>query len=524
MKYSHSVPLLLLLVFLALPGWGNTADSLVRWNDINFSSPFERSVFSASLKGNDKDYLKLFLANSSTADSEARLFEQKINEAIREIESSGALKKKNDKKVKQIYNIIHDRFLIKYQLENRFYEIIKTGNYNCVTATALYAIIFEKLSIPYAIKEEPTHVYLVAYPSTENILVETTAPFSGLLAFDAAFKANYVNTLRNQKIIGGSESLGSVDELFNKYYFGKENITLYQLVGIHYMNDGLFKRDHDDLAGAYEQLKKAYLYYPCTRSEYLLMIFTAAQLEDSNLDPMKRATLVGQISRFKSSGITPEMVKGEFYQITQTVLSKNNDKELYRKCYEETLKNITDPEIANEISYIYYFENGRVFYNQGNYIRAKPFFSQALLLQPNNVDLGGVFVSCLAQSFRNERNNTVIVDSLEFYKRKFKSLEENNNFNSMMALAYVIEFGNNYQKGNAIVGEKYRLLFEAMYDSGTDISIISPNEVGSAYSNASVYYFKKGQRDKAKQLLDKGLKIVPDNYQLKTRKQMINGG
>ena len=188
------------------------------------------------------------------------------------------------------------------------------------------------------------------------------------------------------------------------------------------------------------------------------------------------------------------------------------------------MKNITDPQVANEISFIYYYESGRVFYNQGNYTRAKPFFSNALSLQPNNVDLGGVFVSCLAQSFRNERNNTAIVDSLEFYKRKFKSLEQNNNFNSIMAIAYIIECGNSYQKGNATNGEKYRLLFEEMYDSGMDITILSPNDVGNAYSNASVYYFKKGQREKAKQLLDKGLKIVPDNYQLKTRKQMINGG
>jgi tetratricopeptide (TPR) repeat protein len=524
MKYSHSAPLLLLFVFLALPGWSTTIDSLVRWNEINFSSTFERTVLTSSLKKSEKDYLKLFLANSLTGEAEMKLFEQKINETIREIESSGALKKKNDKKVKQIYNMVHDRFLIKYQLENRFYEIIKTGDYNCVTATALYAIIFEKLSIPYTIKEEPTHVYLVAYPNTENILVETTTPFSGLLAFDASFKANYVNTLRNQKIIGGTESLGSVDELFNKYYFGKENITLSQLVGIHYMNDGLFKRDHDDLAGAYEQLKKAYLYYPNTRSQYLLMVFTAAQLENSDLDPLKRAALIGQISRFKSGGITTEMVKGEFHLISQTVLSKNNDKEMYRKCYEETLKYITDPEVANEISYIYNYESGRVFYNQGNYTRAKPFFSNALSLQPNNVDLGGVFVGCLAQTFRNERNNSAIVDSLEFYKRKFKSLEQNNNFNSIMALAYIIECGNSYQKGNATKGEKYRLLFEGMYDSAMDITILSPHDVGNAYSNASVYYFKKGQRDKAKQLLDKGLKIVPDNYELKTRKQMINGG
>ena len=93
-----------------------------------------------------------------------------------------------------------------------------------------------------------------------------------------------------------------------------------------------------------------------------------------------------------------------------------------------------------------------------------------------------------------------------------------------MAIAYIIECANSYQKGNATNGEKYRLLFEGMYESGMDITILSPNDVGNAYSNASVYYFKKGQREKAKQLLDKGLKIVPDNYQLKTRKQMINGG
>jgi hypothetical protein len=108
------------------------------------------------------------------------------------------------------------------------------------------------------------------------------------------------------------------------------------------MNDGLFKRDHDDLAGANEQLKKAYLYYPCTRSEYLLMIFTRHSLKIPSWITLKRAALVGQISRFKSSGITPEMVKGEFYQITQTVLSKDNDKETVPQVYEETLKNITD--------------------------------------------------------------------------------------------------------------------------------------------------------------------------------------
>jgi len=86
----------------------------------------------------------------------------------------------------------------------------------------------------------------------------------------------------------------------------------------------------------------------------------------------------------------------------------------------------------------------------------------------------------------------------------------------------VVEFGDSFEKGNVTRGEKYQLLFENLYAS--DKTLLNPDAVGNAYSEASIYYFKKGQKAKAKQILEKGLEIVPDNYQLKARKQMINGG
>ncbi|MBL7872363.1 MAG: hypothetical protein JNM78_12175 [Cyclobacteriaceae bacterium] len=502
----------------------STPDSLVRWNEIRFTSSFERKVFSGFLKSNNNDYIGSFLANSSTAEQDLKFFEEKFNSTLTEIKSADSFKKKNDKKVKYIYQTIHNRFLSKYEAENRFYEIVKTGNYNCVTATALYALFFEKLDIPYTIKEEPTHVYLIAYPGSDNILIETTTPLTGFFAFDSEFKSKFVSTLKNQKVIGSSEASSSnIEELFSKYYFGKENITLKQLVGIHYLNDGLFKKDHNDIAGAYEQIKKGYMYYPNARSEFLVMSIAAQSLEESS-DPLQKATLIGRISRFKNGGVTTEMIKGEFYNLTQTVLTKNNDKYLYKRCYEEAIANITDPDLKKEIDYIYNYENGRVFFNQGNYMRAKYFFAQALDGQPNNVDLGGIFVSALGQSFRNERNNRVILDSLEAYKVRFPSLEQNNNFNSMVALTYVVEFGDNFEKSNVTRGEKYQQMFEQVYDSNKSISLLSPESVGRAYSEACIYYFKKGQKAKAKQLLERGLQIVPNDFQLKMRRQMINGG
>ena len=148
---------------------------------------------------------------------------------------------------------------------------------------------------------------------------------------------------------------------FSINIFGKENINLTQLIGIHFLNDGLFKRDHDDIKGAYEQIKKGYLYYPNTRSEFLLMSFTAATLEEEKLSSLNRASLVGQLSRFRKIGITSEVIQGEFHNLTQSVLLKNNDKELYQEVRNTLITNIDDPELLNEINFIFYYENGRVF-------------------------------------------------------------------------------------------------------------------------------------------------------------------
>ena len=94
----------------------------------------------------------------------------------------------------------------------------------------------------------------------------------------------------------------------------------------------------------------------------------------------------------------------------------------------------------------------------------------------------------------------------------------------MIALVYVVEFGDNFEKPNIARGEKYQKMFETLYETNKNITLLSPDAVGKAYSEACVYYFKKGQKVKAKQLLEKGLQIVPNDFQLKMRKQMINGG
>lgn len=60
--------------------------------------------------------------------------------------------------------------------------------------------MFDELGIPYSIKETPTHVYLIADPNGEQILIETTDPVKGFAEFSNGFKQNFISTLLAQKL------------------------------------------------------------------------------------------------------------------------------------------------------------------------------------------------------------------------------------------------------------------------------------------------------------------------------------
>jgi tetratricopeptide (TPR) repeat protein len=499
-------------------------DSLVHLSEVQFLSNYEKQVFFNLTKQKDKSaLLPLLLATSTSSNEESSIkINARINELVNKLQNEGVAKKKNDKKIKVVYGEVHNAFLKKYQEDVRFNDIFSSGNYNCVTASALYALVFDRLGISYEVKEEPTHVYLLAYPNTDNILVESTSPLRGFVVFDERFKQSFVEALKNQKIIGNAEIANkSTDELFNSYYFKRDKLDLQQLVGIHYCNDALFKRDKNDIKGAFQQIEKAYLLYKAPKTEYLLMQFGVELISKEKLQPKEKSNLISKIARYKDQGITNEMIKGEFINLTNDVLSRDNNKVLYKECYQAILKGISDKELTGDISYIFYYENGRILYNQGNFTMAKPFFEKALFYQPNNTDLVGIFTTSVANSLRNERNAKVISDSLERYKNKYPALLQNNNFNAMMAMSYAMRFGEEYQKGDIQEGEKFKVLFEEMIKSNKDINIV-PSIVGSAYSSASSYYFKKGNKIRARQILEKGLEISPDNYELRTRQQMIH--
>ncbi|HOX82049.1 MAG TPA: hypothetical protein PLJ60_09015 [Chryseolinea sp.] len=501
-------------------------ESLVQYSEVTFTSPFEKKVLDDHFLKRNSDMFVLFMANgvllteATIEQSKSRYFSH-----LKSFENEKFQSKRNDKKTKLMYDDIHQVFLQKYEVKSNFEDVFYNGYFNCVSASALYALAFEKLNVPYAIKEEPTHVYLIAYPETDRIMIETTSPLGGFYTMDQAFKLNYVKMLKDQKQISAKE-YGSQDvsTLFDKHYFqDQQNITLMNLVGIQYQNDALYKLEENKNEEAFCQLEKAYLFNPNSRCGYLLLVAGTKVMESRKAKDSLHATYLSKLSRYKDYGITLEMVQSEFMSVIQQLLyteGKKSELEIY---YRQLEKGITDVEIKNEIAFLYNYENGRMLYNKARYKESLPYFKEALSLKPKHVDTNAALLGALSQSFRGNGNNLALLNELQKYADQYPSLQEDNVFNTLFASSMAVQFNQEYNLDRPVEGEKYKKLFEDYFAKYSDLTLDN-NLVGQAYSSAAVYYFRKGQKAKAKSIIAKGLEYAPYNYELLRRQQVINNG
>lgn len=502
---------------------GFCQDALVTLNDLTFSSEFEKTILHDHFENKKSDGFKLFMASGQALNDEAiNRSVQRFNDYLIQVNSEKVTSKKNDRKIKYIYDDVHDTFLRKYELENRFEDIFVNGHYNCVSASALYALVFEKLNIPYVIKEKPTHVYLIAYPAKERIIVETTTPAGGFVAINQQFKQSYVKILKDQKLITAQEySTGNINELFDRFYFGEDqDITLTQLVGIQYSNQGIYQIQNKNHMDAFKHFEKAYMFYPSDRVAYMMLsaaheVFKERQEKDS-----VHAATLAILSRFSKYGIKREMIRGEYSNVVQELLFDKGEKEKLQKYHKILISSISDKALKEDLEFYHHYENGRMLYNQARYRDALPYFETCLTIRPGNQETIRIFITCVGESVKNKPDAEGI-RIMEEYAAKHPFLLENNVFNEMLGTAYLLEMRMNFTQQQPARGEKYKNAFEQFQAKHNEV-IFNPYLIGEAYSSAAVYYFRKGNTAKARTVLNQGLAISPNNSELTNRKRMIN--
>jgi len=177
-----------------------------------------------------------------------------------------------------LFTKTHQRFLKHYTDYTSFGEMLSQGTYNCLTGTALYALLLDQVGIGYQIIETNYHIFLLAHTDEGSILFETTDPTNGFVSDSAEIEKRITHYRQNsiQKV--------KSNKTYYRYNFDLYNdVNLDQMLGLLHYNLSIVAYNQQELPTAIDHLSKAMELYQSPRIEEFSRIILLSVIE-SNLD------------------------------------------------------------------------------------------------------------------------------------------------------------------------------------------------------------------------------------------------
>jgi hypothetical protein len=490
--------------------FGQTNDSLVHFSELKFHSAFEQKSISNWVRYK-KDTFNLFLCIDKNMTDETA--EQAHNTFLFNIKELQEIKdKKLGKKIKTSYTYIHSRYLRKYNALEYFPVLFQTGNYNCVTATILYALVFNEFNIPYRVKESPNHVYLIANPGTNSVVIETTNPVFEESIFNGDFKRQYVEYLRSSKLISNEECQSkSTEEIFEQKFYEVKDAAFENLPGFQYYNRAVEEYEKSNYELAYRLCQKAYFFYPDPQIWALLYNSLLFKISKIDFDNVEDIDYLAQYARFDNV---------DFGDINKIFINIINHHLQYigKESYCDSLYNRFIPQIEkkgdqNELIFSY---NMLMSYHYQSTDNVVQYVTKALEIKSNFNDANIIFKNYLLHKFFTIKKPDDLLNMIDTFERKYKFKEVSQIYYEERLRAYLTMAKLYYDKSNVKEGDKYLNKFETLYTIPVNINSYIIEIIEQAYSSGARFYYIKKNNVKARSYATRGLKFAPSSYLLKS--------
>ncbi|WP_192821682.1 hypothetical protein [Rufibacter sp. LB8] len=505
--------LLFLLVIFAFSA--QAQKDTLRIKNIAYSSPFEETHLKAWQTGNQNKLALLLAVNGSATEAELERAQGSLLELFTILEVSKIKEKPLAKQVKLIFDTTHKRFLKKYEEIASFDQILKTGTYNCVSATALYALVLERYNIAYEIKQLPTHVYLVADPAGANIMMESTNPSGGYFAPDARFKKSYVEYLQKGKLVSDEEvKTKGVEGVFKEQFKADKAISFQQLAALQYYNEGVKQYEDQSYEKAGKAFQKAYLLYPTNETRYLLTSALGQQMDGINYDKLEQVELLTSYYAMQPGDAYRDEFTNDFKIMTQKHLLDKPDTAFYNKIYASFLSTARDSVSYKDIAYVYHFHNGRVQALNNQYVASLAYLTKAYAYNPASTELTGLIKSVVYEGLGRGRFKGDLVKSVEDYKQRFSFFNTDPTFHNACLMAFARATHNAFEADNRAEGKKMLASVENLYK--VDKGDLTARMMGDLHVMACQSYFRAKSAASIKEFAKKGLVYDPNNEHLKT--------
>ncbi len=156
-----------------------------------------------------------------------------------------------------------------------FDKVFSTGQYDCLTATALFSQVLDQLNFSYDIIETNYHIFVIVNTENGEVLLETTDRFGGFVT-DKKEIIKRTGDYRKNEITANSNNFIYLYS-FRLY----QKITPEKLTGLLYFNQAVKAYNRHDWIVSSKLLEKSNALYPSSRCEELGAILIQTVLETS---------------------------------------------------------------------------------------------------------------------------------------------------------------------------------------------------------------------------------------------------
>jgi hypothetical protein len=506
----------ILLAFSSLTAQYRGTDTLFQAGDLIYFSSLERKAIGDFLNGNP-DYLAMIAAvNPGTNERELKLYRDWIDGIIAEIQGRKFDRLSHENKIGLIQKYISRFLLINYDSKANFDNLFRDGEYNYLTAAALYAFILEQLGIPCEIHESPTHIYLIAYPGDEKIRIETTKPGFGFFMFDYETRENFVDFIHSRGVIDDQTYKNvNTKDLFQQYYFADYGLTIREMVGMLYLNSAVEMMMEDRLDDSYAQLEKAFILYPCCKTLFLLLTSLNGHILNMDYHNLVQLGYLIRASRLVDHGVDRDLLENYLEDIVDKVLVEEEDPDGFKYIYEYLLNYLRDEGLKEDFTFHYLYERGKMEFLNARYEKALEYLESAYLLHPEDEATQDLLARSLG-GYALMTSPGLLLDKINHYDTVFTGVTDEGVYLLVKMQTYLSLFGEAFQLQDQQTGERYMAVFEEMMDENPEAGI-DQYFIGRSYSSAAIYYYRRGKLSKSKQVLEKGLSYAPGNIELKLK-------
>jgi hypothetical protein len=502
-------------LFLSMNLYSQKLDTLI------FSTDFEKQVFTKYESKAPVDPLDLFL--SINYDNQSPNIKTTISAFIKMLDEKGVCNYARKKQIKEIYSEVHNRFFKKYTEEAYFPDIFKNGTYNCVTASALYALVLDHFKIEYLIKETPNHVYIIADPNSTSFLMETTLPSKGVVEFDDRFKKNYVDYLVSNKIISQNEyKTNSINDLFEKNFKMDKTISINQLAALQYYNKGIFTNNTANYPVSAANFEKANIIFPSNNIKYLYSNALLVLLNEQNSKKkFDGKTLAKYINTNRTNNEAIQLSKDHFKDISSEMVINHPDIPSYIFVYNDLCSSLNDSIDKSDYSQTYHDLLAYYYYTRNDFEKVLDHAGASYQINPENIRTQQFLTEALAayiqRTYGKEFNKT---DSLLKYSEKYPYLLHNNKYVNTLAYSYANELmSTNAQNDEKVLREVQKRF--VIFIRKQSINMIDNSIIEGFYNEASSTLVKFAEYDKAEIIIQEGLQFVPNSIFLKGKLETI---